>query len=260
MKIWLVAFALLTPVAFGQGILRAGESSFEISVRGGKDVAFHGSCLATRAGGDSITTKLDGVVPSDSTPLVFKVVGTAVYLTVQNLTGGKEPEVRVDGDGQRVLDTQSPAGQAGPFLEVSISKNGSTLKTQRTDAPHGVISLTTAPAAIGAPIQTELQVESPTIRFAFLTFTSETGDIEQQLVPLPFRKVFYPREGSIVNLSAQKMLVTRRDRASVSEGNILVDDGRSGTLHVTIRVNGSVLVANETSDPLGVASAATPIP
>jgi hypothetical protein len=36
------------------------------------------------------------------------------------------------------------------------------------------------------------------VKFATVTMTSETGDIEQQLVPVPFTKEFFPRAGWIV--------------------------------------------------------------
>lgn len=136
MKVWLAVFTLLIPVAFAQDVLHGGESNFEISIRGGKGVAFRGSCLSTRAGGGSITTKLEGTVPSDSMSTVFRIAGTAVYLTVQNQSSGKEPEVRVDGDGKTVLDTRSPSAQAGPFLEVAISERQHSKDAANRCAPR----------------------------------------------------------------------------------------------------------------------------
>jgi hypothetical protein len=249
-----IVFSLLSLVAHGQSVLHSGEAIFVISVKGGNGVTFRGSCLATTAVGESNNIKLEGTVPAE-----FKMVGTGVYLTVQNQTGGKEPEIRVGSDGKRAIDRQSPNAQAGPYLEVAISKNGGTLKTQRTDAPHGVISLSTTPPANGAPISTELRVEG-SVRFAFLTFTSETGDIEQQLVPVPFSKVFYPREGWIVGLSAQKTRVTRIDPLYLDGRREVLDDGKTGSMRVVIRVNGRALGAAETSEPFGVASTTVRIP
>ena len=222
--VWLAAVISLLAAARCQNILHSGEEIFVISVRGGNGVSFRGSCLATTSAGESNKTKLEGTVPAE-----FKVIGTDVYLTVQNQAGGKAPEVRVRSDGTMVLDTESASAQAGPFLEVSISKSGRTLKTQRTDAPHGVISLSTPPPATGAPIHTELSVEG-SVRFAFLTFTSATGDTEQQLVPVPFSKVFYPREGWMVGLSAQKTRVTRIDQLHLDGRLEVLDDGRSGSM------------------------------
>lgn len=249
------AIALLTLPAFGQSsqVIHAGEQIFTISVRGGSGVGFRGSCLSTLSEGASVTTKLEGVVPAE-----FKIIGTALYLTVQNLTGGKEPEIRIGSDGLRVIDEKSPNAQSGSWLEVEISKYGGTIKTQRTDAPHGVISLKTAPAEGGRAIGTELQVEG--VRFAFITFTSDTGDIEQQLVPVPFSKVFYPREGAIVGLTAQKTRVTRLD-AVHTDGTIeILDDGQSGEIRVAIRVNGQSIGSGQTSEPFGVASTTVKIP
>ena len=236
-----------------QGTLLAGESIFSISVRGGAGVRFRGSCLSTYADGASVTTKLEGVVPA-----VFKITGTAVYLTLQNLTGDTLPDIRVGSDGLRVLDQNSAKAQAGSWLEIEISKNGGTIKTQRTDAPHGVISLKTAPQATGSQVSTELQVEG--VHFALITFTSETGDIEQQLVPVPFSRVFYAPEGSIVGLTAQKTRVTRVDPTHADGTIEIMDDGKRGELRLLIRVNGQAIGSAETSEPFGVASTTVKIP
>lgn len=249
------AIALLALPAFSQGphVFHSGEEIFTISVRGGNGVQFRGSCLSTTSEGASVTTKLEGVVPAE-----FTITGKAMYLTVQNLTGGREPEIRVGSDGLRVLDQKSPNAQAGSWLEVEISKYGGTIKTQRTDAPHGVISLKTTPPADGAAIGTELQVEG--VRYAFITFTSETGDIEQQLVPVPFSRVFYPKEGSIVGLTAQKTRVTRIDPSHADGRLEIMDDGQTGEIRVAIRVNGQPIGSAQTSEPFGVASATIKIP
>jgi hypothetical protein len=100
------------------------------------------------------------------------------------------------------------------------------------------------------------------VKFAMLTLTGEAGDIEQQLVPVPFTKEFYPREGWIVGLSAQKVRVTRPDFFSPAFSPTLevLDDGVKGSLRVAIRVNGGVLGAADTSDPFGVASTIIRIP
>jgi hypothetical protein len=245
----LIAISMPLVSGYGQTVLHSGENIFVISVQGGNGVAFRGSCLATSIAGESKNTKLEGVAPAE-----FRVVGTDVYLTLQSLTGGKEPEIRIGTDGKRVLDQVSPNAQAGPYLDVTISKNGATLKSQRTDAPHGVITLSTTPPASGAAIRTELEVEG-SVRYAVLTFTSETGDIEQQLVPVPFNKVFYPREGWIVGLSAQKARVTRIDPLGLHGAIEVLDDGRSGSMRVAIKVNGASRGSDETSEPFGIAKA-----
>jgi hypothetical protein len=234
-------------------VLRSGEAIFTISVRGGMGVRFSGSCLSATAEGASVSTKLEGMVPAQ-----FTIAGAAVYLTIQNLTAGTIPEIRVGSDGLRVLDPTAPSAQAGSWLEVEISKNGSTIKRQRTNAPHGVISLGTTPLATGSAISTELEVEG--VRFALITFTSETGDTEQQLVPVPFSRVFYPPEGSIVGLTAQKTRVTRLDPAHADGTIEVLDDGQSGELRVIIRVNGQPLGTAQTSEPFGVASTTVKIP
>ncbi len=251
----IAAIVLVALPAFCQGpqVLRSGEAIFTVSVRGGYGVRFSGSCLSTTADGAPMTTTLEGAVPAD-----FTIVGAAVYLTVQNLTAGTQPEVRMGSDGLRVLDQKAPNAQAGSWLEVEILKNGSAVKRQRTNAPHGVVSLRTTPPPAGSAIRTELQVEG--VRYAFVTFTSETGDTEQQLVPVPFSRVFYPPEGSIVGLAAQKMRVTRVDPTHADGTLEIMDDGQRGELHVVIRVNGQAVGSAQTSDPFGVASTTIKIP
>jgi hypothetical protein len=248
-------FVLLAFPAFCQNpmVLRSGESVFTISVRGSSRVQFRGNCLSTRGDGASVTTELAGAVPAE-----FKIAAADLYLTVQNLTGGTMPEIRVGSDGLRELDDKSPNAKDGSWLEIELSKNGSTIKRQRTNAAHGVVSLKTTKPATGAPIGTELQVEG--VSFAQITFTSEAGDIEQQLVPVPFSKVFYASEGSIIGLAAQKIRVTRADPAHADGTIEVMDDGRNGQLRVGIRVNGQPVGSAQTSEPFGVASTTIKVP
>ena len=251
----LTGLALLALPAFCQSpmVLHSGEAIFTVSVRGSNGVRFRGSCLSTPAEGAAVTTELKGAVPAE-----FTIAATAIYLTVQNLSGGKQPEVRVGSDGLTVIDQQSPGAQAGAWFEVEILKNGGSIKTQRTDAPHGVISLATVPPASGASVLTELRIEG--VHFAFLTFTNEKGDTEQQLVPVPFSKVFYPKEGSIIGMVAQKTRVTRLDPVHVDGSLEIMDDGKTGEMRVTIRINGLPVGSAQTSEPFGIASATTKIP
>ncbi len=81
-----------------------------------------------------------------------------------------------------------------------------------------------------------------TVKFAMLTLTSDTGDIEQELVPIPFTKPYYPREGWIVSLSAQKIRVARPDffAPAFAPKPEILDDGIKGSVHVAIRVNGAL--------------------
>ena len=229
------------------------EDTFTISVTGAEGTQFRGSCLSTNRAGDSRTTELSGRVPAE-----FKVAAQALSLTVQNLAGGTNPpEVRIGSDGAPVLDESSIAS-SGSWLEIDLSKNGGTIKTQRTNAPHGLISMTTAPPPGGTPISIELQVAG--VHYALITFTNEVGDIEQQLVPVPFSKVFYPREGSIIGLTAQKTRVTRLDPAHADGTVEVMDDGRIGELRVVIRVNGQPVGSDQTSAPFGVASTTIKVP
>ena len=111
----------------------------------------------------------------------------------------------------------------------------------------------------GAPKQTEIRVDG-SVKFASLTLTSETGDTEQQLVEIPFSRTFFPREGWIVGLVAQKTRVTRPNPLYVDRRLEILDNGRDGSLHAEIRVSGKVLAEAATSEPFGVVTAITRIP
>lgn len=249
-----IAIVALALTGSGQ-VIHSGEDSFVIAVKGGRGVTFRGSYRVTGGAGESKETKVEGTVPAE-----FRAAGTGVYLSFQNQSPGGEIQFRIDPNGSRQIDKDPGQESAGPFLEVAISKNGSIVKKQRTEAPYGVVMLSTTMPPWGSPRQTELRVDG-SVKFASLTLTTESGDTEQQLVPIPFSKTFFPKEGWIVGLLAQKALVTRPDPLSPSVSPTLqvMDDGRRGSLHVAIRVNGSVLGEAETSEPFGVASATVPI-
>ena len=221
-----IGLGALLAVVHGQ-VIHSGEETFVIAVTGGPGVAFRGSYLVTGVNGESKETQVASTVPAE-----FRALGTAVYLNLQNQNPGGEVEFRVGADGKRELDKNSAAAQNAKFLAVSISKNGTTLKEQRTDAPHGVISLATTMPPWGLPRQTEL-IADGTVKFALLTFTSETGDTEQELVPVPFSKSFFPKEGWIVGIAAQKARVNKLDAASILPVLQVLDDGTAGSLHFT---------------------------
>ena len=143
--------------------------------------------------------------------------------------------------------------------EVEISKNGTAVKRQRTDAPFGVVTLSTILPAGGAPRQTEYQVNG-SVKFATLSMTTESGDIEQQLVPIPFSKTFFTKAGTIVGLSAAKTRVMRPDPLSLHESMVVVDDGVRGSVHVIIRVNGTAIGEADASEPYGLANTTVRIP
>jgi hypothetical protein len=249
-----IAIVALSVAGSGQ-VIHSGEDAFVIAVKGGRGVTFRGSYRVTAAAGESKETKVEGSVPAE-----FRVAGTSVYLSFQNQSSGGEIQFRIGPNGNRQIDKDPGEGSGSPFLEVAISKNGSTVKKQRTEAPHGVVVLSTTMPPGGAPRQTDFRVDG-SVKFASLTLTTESGDTEQQLVPIPFSRTFFTKEGWIVGLLAQKALVTRLDPLSPSADPTVqvLDDGRRGSLHVEIRVNGSVLGEAETSEPFGVASTTVPI-
>jgi hypothetical protein len=253
---WRLPIGLCALLVAGSGqMIHAGEDAFVIAVTGGPGVTFRGSYLVTTSMGESKSNKVESSVPAE-----FRVVGTAIYLNFQNQAPGGEIEIRIDANGKRSLDKDSAAAKAAQFLEVSISKNGTTIKEQRTDAPHGVVSLASTEPAGGLPRQTEYRVDG-SVKFAMLTLTSEAGDIEQELVPIPFTREFFPKEGWAVGLTAQKARVVRPDPFDFNGQRIeVLDDGTSGLLRVAIRVNGGLLGSADTSEPFGVASTTIRIP
>lgn len=250
------ALGALCVTGHGQ-VIHSGEEIFVIAVTGGAGVTFRGNYLVTGINGESKQTQVAGTVPAE-----FRAIGTAVYLNLQNQAPGGEIEIRVNSEGERELDKTSASSQNSQFLAVTISNNGTTLKEQRTDAPHGVVSLATTMPAWGLPRQTEI-IADGSVKFAFLTFTSETGDTQQELVPIPFSKSFFPKEGWIVGIIAQKVKVTRLDplsNANTGPRIEVLDDGTTGSLHVAVRVNGGTLAEAVTSEPFGVATSTARIP
>lgn len=252
-RFWPLAALTTLGMVHAQDVLRAGESTFVITVRGTPGVTFHGNYLLETASGQT-KNKLQGIAPAE-----FKVVGTAVYLTVQNQQRGGEMEVRLDSSGKLMLDRESPRANGAQYLEVELSKNGATVKKQRTDAPFGIVTLASRTPPGGSPRQTELQIEG-SAKFAFITVDSGTGDQEQQLVPVPFSKAFFPKQGWIVGVTAQKARVVQPDHSHAGEDLQVLYDGKSGNLRVSVKVNGATLATDDTYAPYGVVNATATIP
>jgi hypothetical protein len=224
-----IALGMLLVTGTGQ-VLHSGEEIFVITVRGSRGVTFRGSYLVSPVGTEEPKNfKTEGAVPTE-----IMAQGSNLYLSFQKQTVGGE-------------------------LEVEIAKNGTAIKRQRTDAPYGVVALASTQPAGGLPRQTEYEVDG-TVKFATITMTSETGDIEQRLVPVPFSKEFFPRSGWIIGLLAQKTRVAGPDPLYLDGRLKVKDDGVSGSVHVSIRVSGTILGKAETSDPYGVASATVRVP
>jgi len=182
----LLTFGALLTSSNGQvgQVIHAGEEIFVVTVRGAAGLEFRGSYLVAAVGTqESKKGALEGSVPAE-----FKFQGSAVFVNIQ----------KRHSEGQ---------------LDVEISRNGVSLKRQSSDAPYAVVGLASQPPAPGPPRQTTYRVDG-SVHFASLTMTSETGDTEQRLVPLPFEKTFFPRADWIVSLLAQKTRVTKPDPLS----------------------------------------------
>src|SRR5690242_4388813 len=71
-----------------------------------------------------------------------------------------------------------------------------------------------------------------------LTVNMGDGNSQQTREKLPYQKSFFSRPARFVYLSAQKARVTRED--PLHPGSLQeLDNGRDGSVHVVIRVNGS---------------------
>ena len=92
-------------------------------------------------------------------------------------------------------------------------------------------------------------------KYVQLTCNGKGQGAEQNEVKLPYAQTFYAKPGAHLYLSAQKTVVVR----DTIFGRERVADG-SGTVHVLIRVTGSVLQEAESSAPYGVATASGIVP
>lgn len=80
------------------------------------------------------------------------------------------------------------------------------------------------------------------VHSAFITYKDAGGVTRQKYVELPYKEQFFAPYGAFVYLSGQK-----RARG--------IDDGRSGKLHVLIRVGGVQFRESETEAAFGIATA-----
>jgi hypothetical protein len=94
------------------------------------------------------------------------------------------------------------------------------------------------------------------VKFVSLTATTgANGGTEQNTVEVPYHKRLFMKVGSDRYLAAQKIRVTRPDSTSPVERLVVLDDGQKGTVHVAIRINGTILQEASASAPFGIAKA-----
>ena len=107
--------------------------------------------------------------------------------------------------------------------------------------------------------QVQFEVDG-TVKYANVTCTcGENLGKEQKTVKLPYRQDFFVKGGAFLYLSAQKARVTRP--APLGHGELeVVDNGVDGSVHVAIRVNGTVLQEAKASAPFGIATASGAAP
>jgi hypothetical protein len=94
-----------------------------------------------------------------------------------------------------------------------------------------------------------------TAKYVNLTLKNKNGGTEQNQVKLPFELVFYAPAGRLLYLSGQKARVIGTVRHMMRDQKEVVYDGVAGTVHVLIRVGGSVLQEATSDAPFGIATA-----
>jgi hypothetical protein len=137
-------------------------------------------------------------------------------------------------------------------------RNHLSLAIPRRIGVAGLLLLTCTPVALKSDSgirQVDFDVDG-SVKYASLTSsTGANAGTEQNIVEVPYHKSVFLKVGSNLYLSAQKTRVTRPDVTSPSERLQILDDGQKGTVHVAIRVNGTILQEATTSAPLGIATA-----
>jgi hypothetical protein len=109
-----------------------------------------------------------------------------------------------------------------------------------------------------------------TARYVNLTLTNKDGGKEQHRIELlassygngsgPFKLKFYAKGGQSLYLSAQKVMVTTTVVRQNRTEQQVIYDGVAGSVHVLIRVNGSVLQEASSDAPYGIATAEGKLP
>ncbi len=209
---WRLPIVLFALGVTGSGeVIHSGESIFVINVKGGRGVTFHGSYLAvTGTGRDPEEHQSRRAQRRQSSGWWQRALHISASKTIRLGKTGGTSRFASTRKGRANSIKNRRGRTTGNTSKLRFSRTVPRSKSKRTDAPYGVVSHGTAEPSGGPPIQTEYRVDG-SVKFAMLTLTSERGDIEQELVPIPFTKEFFPREGWAVGLTAQKIRVTRAD-------------------------------------------------
>lgn len=214
----------------GQTVLHSSERIFTLSVTGTPHLRFTATTFRSLVGRQSDRQTEDYEVPSE-----LHTKALALFATIQKRS------------------------EAGTII-VHLTDTGALTKTASTSAPFGLVSISSEMPKWGAPRQTEFRVTG-TSKYAKLMMTNETGDIVEKIVPIPFQKEFFSKEGWILALIGQKTPVTRPDPLRADPHAIeVLDDGRTGSLRVQVVVNGMPIGDTETEEPYGVARTLVKVP
>lgn len=103
--------------------------------------------------------------------------------------------------------------------------------------------------------QVEFEVDG-TAGAAEISYTNGSGGRDEMIVKLPYSDSIFLKGGTPVVLSARKRVVLD----DIDPYDEVVADGFSGTVHVVIRVTGSILEEASTSAPRGRATARGRVP
>jgi hypothetical protein len=124
----------------------------------------------------------------------------------------------------------------------------------------GVILFAAALAVPQTTVREVVYEVDGTAKYANLTLTSKDGGKEQHQVKLPFELKFYAKGGQFLYLSAQKGRVTKTVFHASHDEEEVVYDGVGGTVHVLVRVGGTVLQEASSTAPYGTATADGKVP
>jgi hypothetical protein len=93
------------------------------------------------------------------------------------------------------------------------------------------------------------------VHSASVTYVDATGETKQKKIEVPYKDQFFAPYGAFVYIAAQKTVLKKIDNSYVNPREVIIDDGRQGTLHVMIRIGGVPFREAETEEAFGIAKA-----
>jgi hypothetical protein len=164
-------------------------------------------------------------------------------------------QIRERDDSTAVKISYSPNAAASESAFLLPAAPSNPPATSNPPAP-AVPPPASPKAADDGPSLRQIEYEvTGTVHFANVTRKNANGGSEQQQVKLPYNDKFYAPPGSFLYLSAQKARVIKSEDGMMTARTTVVDDGIEGTVHVVIRVGGTLFQEAEATAPYGIATA-----